>query len=80
MVKSGCAVECVIDELFYRDPVQYANAKPGVGYRSGEGGRDLRSNDAAWDGCRGDELKCPGKDCPAWRYRICKKILRLRKH
>ena len=26
MVKSGCAVECVIDELFYRDPVQYANA------------------------------------------------------
>jgi 15-hydroxyprostaglandin dehydrogenase (NAD) len=26
VVKSGCAVECVIDELFYRDPVQYANA------------------------------------------------------
>ena len=26
VVKSGCAVECVIDELFYRDPVEYANA------------------------------------------------------
>jgi hypothetical protein len=26
VVKSGCVVECVIDELFYRDPAQYANA------------------------------------------------------
>ena len=24
--KNGCAVECVIDELFYREPVNYANA------------------------------------------------------
>jgi 15-hydroxyprostaglandin dehydrogenase (NAD) len=26
VVKNGYAVECVIDELLYRDPVQYANA------------------------------------------------------
>jgi hypothetical protein len=39
--------------------------QPGVGYGSGEGGEDHRSNDAAWDGCREDDLKCLGKDCPA---------------
>jgi 15-hydroxyprostaglandin dehydrogenase (NAD) len=26
IVKAGCAVECSVDELFYREPVEYANA------------------------------------------------------